>query len=61
MVESRLNLAHHQASLQVTPGGDRRSRVIWISDILPDRVADPGSALMDEGLRLMKETIEGRT
>lgn len=58
VVESRLDFAHHQATLQVSSLGNRRSHVVWISDVLPDRLAVPVSALMDEGLRLMKATIE---
>src|SRR5215831_14977139 len=32
-------LTHHNASLQVFADGERRSRILWIADLLPNEVA----------------------
>lgn len=52
---------HHNASLQVFADGPSRSRLVWITDLLPDEVAGPISALVDQGAVVMKQTLEGRT
>ncbi len=31
---------HHHASAQVLPAGEGRSRFVWITDVLPDDLAD---------------------
>ncbi len=49
---------HHNASIQVFPDGDGRSRVIWIADLLPDSLADLVDGLMDQGCAAMKRTLE---
>lgn len=51
---------HHNASLQVLVEGERRSRVIWIADLLPDELASPIAALIDQGMAVMKRTLESR-
>jgi hypothetical protein len=51
-------LTHHNASLQVFPGGDERSRLVWIADVLPDAVAPAIAAMMEQGLAVMKKTLE---
>jgi carbon monoxide dehydrogenase subunit G len=48
---------HHNASIQVFPEGNN-SRVVWITDMLPDEMAEPVRALVDEGARVMKQTLE---
>ena len=48
---------HDAASMQVLPDG-AGSRLIWIADALPDTVAMPIGALMDEGNAAMKRTLE---
>jgi uncharacterized protein YndB with AHSA1/START domain len=42
---------HHNASFQVIPDGDRRCRVVWISDLLPDTLAEPVEGFMKRGVR----------
>ena len=49
---------HHNASLQVLGEGERRSRVVWIVDLLPDELAGPIAALIDQGMVVMKKTLE---
>jgi carbon monoxide dehydrogenase subunit G len=51
---------HHNASLQVLVEGERRSRVIWIADLLPDELASPIGSLIDQGMAVMKQTLESR-
>ena len=49
---------HHNASIQVFPAGDRRSRIVWIADLLPDELADLVGGLMEQGCAAMKRTLE---
>ncbi len=51
---------HHNASLQVFVEGERRSRVVWIADLLPNDLASPIAALIDQGMAVMKKTLESR-
>ncbi len=51
---------HHNASLQVVAEAERRSRVIWIADLLPDELASPIASLIDQGMAVMKRTLESR-
>jgi carbon monoxide dehydrogenase subunit G len=48
---------HHNASIQVLPHGES-ARIVWITDLLPDEIAEPIRALVDEGARVMKQTLE---
>lgn len=56
---------HHNASFQVVPDGDGRSRLIWITDLLPDSLADLVGGFVDQGSVAIKRTLEasvrGRT
>lgn len=51
--------SHHNASLQAVPVDEHRCRLVWITDLLPDAMALPISVLVDEGARVMKQTLEG--
>jgi uncharacterized protein YndB with AHSA1/START domain len=51
-------LTHHNASVQVFPEADRRSRVVWIADVLPSEIAGYMTGLLDQGLAVMKKTLE---
>jgi len=51
-------LTHHNASMQVFPEGERRSRVVWIADLLPNEIAGYMAGLIDQGLGTMKKTLE---
>jgi carbon monoxide dehydrogenase subunit G len=51
---------HHNASLQVLVENERRSRVIWIADLLPNELASPIASLIDQGMAMMKQTLESR-
>jgi carbon monoxide dehydrogenase subunit G len=51
---------HHQASAQVFGDGTGRSRLVWITDVLPDALAEPIASMMDRGADVMKRTLESR-
>jgi hypothetical protein len=52
---------HHHASMQVVAEGADRSRLVWITDVLPGDLATPIGALMEQGADAMKRTLERRT
>lgn len=49
---------HHNASFEVISDGESRSRVIWITDLLPDEVAALVESLMEQGSAAIKQTLE---
>ena len=49
---------HHQASMQVVTEGRDRSRLIWITDVLPQEAASRFANIMDQALPIIKRTIE---
>jgi carbon monoxide dehydrogenase subunit G len=51
-------MTHHNASAQVFPEGEGRSRFVWIADLLPHEVAPAIAAMMDQGLAVIKRTLE---
>jgi carbon monoxide dehydrogenase subunit G len=51
-------LTHHNASLQVFAEDDGRSRVVWIADLLPNEVAGYIQAMIEQGMGVMKQTLE---
>ena len=51
-------LTHHNASMQVFADGERRSRVVWIADVLPNEIAGYIAGLIEQGLGTMKKTLE---
>ncbi|AKF02999.1 SRPBCC family protein [Sandaracinus amylolyticus] len=51
-------IAHHHASFEVIAEGDARTRVIWVADVLPNEMAGPIAAMMDQGCAAMKKTLE---
>jgi hypothetical protein len=52
---------HHNASMQVFTEGARRSRLVWITDMLPNEVAGPIGALIEQGASIIKRTFEERS
>jgi len=53
-------MTHHNASIQVLSEGAAQSRLIWITDLLPDEMAAPIAALVEQGAAVMKQTLERR-
>ena len=45
--------AHHAASITIE-AHDAVARATWITDVLPDALADPVAAMMDEGVAAMQ-------
>ncbi len=51
-------MTHHNASAQVFPDGEGRSRFVWMADLLPHELAPSIAAMMDQGLAVIKRTLE---
>ena len=51
-------LTHHNASMQVFAEGEKRSRVVWIADLLPHELAGYVTGLMEQGLGVAKQTLD---
>jgi hypothetical protein len=51
-------LTHHNASMQVIAEGTDRSRAVWIADLLPHALAGDIAAMIEQGLGVMKQTLE---
>ena len=50
---------HHNASAQLFPDGDGKTRFVWIADFLPHDVARQIDAMMERGTEVVKATLEG--
>jgi|SRR5579859_1485119 len=61
VVEGPLRATHHNASMQVFAEGSGRSRLVWITDVLPDDLATRISELVEQGAAAMKQTLEDET
>ena len=44
--------------MQVFPHGEG-TRFVWITDVLPDEIADSIRALVEQGSQIIKRTLEG--
>ena len=54
-------MTHHNASLQVFAEAEgAKSRVVWIADLLPNEVAPYIAGMIDQGMAVMKKTMESR-
>lgn len=51
-------LAHHNGSAQAVAEGPRRTRFVWIADVLPHAVAPMIGAMMDAGITAIKTHLE---
>ena len=51
-------LTAHSASVQVFDQGPHRSRLVWITDVLPHEIGPYISGQMDEAVKVMKPTLE---
>ncbi len=58
VVDGPIGATHHNASAQVVADGHGRSRFVWTTDVLPDDVAPMIGALMDQGIGVIKATLE---
>ncbi len=53
--------SHHNASMQVIALGENQSRLVWITDLLPNEVAPVIRELVERGAATMKQTLEAQT
>jgi carbon monoxide dehydrogenase subunit G len=51
-------LTHHNGSAQVLVTPDNRTSVVWIADVLPNEAAGQMALMMEQGLAVMKETLD---
>ncbi|MGA9972173.1 MAG: SRPBCC family protein [Candidatus Acidiferrales bacterium] len=51
---------HHNASMQVFAADGGRTRLMWITDLLPNEAAEPFRSMIEQGATAMKQTLEGR-
>ena len=51
-------MTHHNASAQVFPDGAAGCRFVWIADLLPDEVAPAITAMIEQGIAVIKQTLE---
>src|SRR5687768_9437494 len=49
---------HHNASFQVFDEGDGRTRIVWITDVLPNDLGGLIDGMMEQGAAAMKQTLE---
>lgn len=49
---------HHHATFQVFADGERRSRIVWVADLLPHDLANTVEAMMEQGGAAIKQTLE---
>lgn len=60
VVESPLNATHDNSSAQVVSDAEGASRFVWIKDVLPDELAPRIDPLMEQGIGVVKQTLESR-
>ena len=51
-------LTHHNASAQVFANAEGGTTVVWIADLLPDEAAGGVAAMMEQGMAIMKQTLD---
>ena len=52
------SMTHHNASAQVFADGVTGCRFVWIADLLPDAVAPAIAAMIEQGIAVIKQTLE---
>jgi Polyketide cyclase / dehydrase and lipid transport len=50
--------SHYNASFQAFADGEGRTRAVWIVDLLPDELAGPIGAMVEQGSAAIKRTLE---
>ncbi|MFG2894944.1 SRPBCC family protein [Streptomyces sp. NPDC048248] len=58
VVGGSLTPKHHHASMQVFADSAESSRFVWITDVTPDDLASPIAEMVDQGARVIKQTLE---
>jgi hypothetical protein len=59
VIEGALGATHHNSSAQIFATGDHGTRFVWITDVLPDQLGAYVGELMDRGIAVIKQTLEG--
>ena len=49
---------HHNASFQVFANDGGGSRIVWVTDLLPNKLADTVNGFMEQGVAAMKKTLQ---
>jgi hypothetical protein len=52
------SLTHYNAAVQVFAKEGNQTRVVWIADLLPNEAASSVELMMDEGMAVMKATLD---
>jgi len=52
------SLTHHNGSAQVFSDANGLTKVVWIADLLPNEAAAAISAMMEQGMAAMKQTLD---
>jgi len=50
--------SHHNAYFQVFPAPKGQSRVLWVTDLLPDEMVGPIEQMVERGSAAIKQTLE---
>src|SRR5437660_246630 len=51
-------MTHHNGSAQVLSDAKGQTKVVWIADLLPDEAAGAVGAMMEQGMAVMKQTLD---
>ena len=54
-------LSHYNASVQVFPGENGGSRILWIADLLPNEMEETIQTMIDFAAATMKKTLDETT
>ena len=57
---ARGRLTHHNASAQVFPDGDKRTKLVWNADLLPNEAAADIRAMIELGAAAMQKAFAKR-
>jgi uncharacterized protein YndB with AHSA1/START domain len=51
--------AHHNGAAQVFGNDDGTTRFVWVADLLPNGAAEVTAGMMERGIDILKQTLEG--
>ena len=54
-------LTHHNGSAEVLEDADRRTRIVWTADLLPDSAAEAIDQMMSHGMIAMQAALDHPT
>jgi carbon monoxide dehydrogenase subunit G len=52
------SLTHYNGAVQVFPEGQHQSRVVWTADFLPNEAAGTLRTMIEQGIAIMKKTLD---